>query len=178
MPPSTTQGRGLNIFVALFFSFTTLFSLWALASSVNDFANASASSAWPVTDGVVVSSQIQRGCKNLASYLPDVRYRYSVRQQEYQGRRIQFGDNLCRSKSDAERIVSAYSEGKSIQVHFDPASPNNPALNVSSTEAGTWSVLIVALIIFSGSFPTAYYYIKLCLTSSQKRQQRPGSNQD
>lgn len=152
MPPSTTQGRGLNIFVALLFSFTTLFSLWALASSVNDFAKASASSAWPVTDGVVVSSQVQRGCKNLASYLPDVRYRYTVGQQEYLARRIQFGDNLCRSKSDAERIVSAYSEGKSIQVHFDPASPNNAALNVSSTEAGTWSVFIVALIILAARF--------------------------
>lgn len=179
MPPSTTRGRGLNIVVATLFSFTTLFSLWALTSSFNDFAKASASSSWPVTDGVVVSSQVQRGCKNLASYLPDVRYRYTVGQQEYLARRIKFGDNLCRSKNDAERIASAYPEGKTIQVYFDPASPNNAALNVSSTEAGTWSVFIVALIIFSGSLPIAYYYIKLCLTSqSTGPAQKPAQSGD
>lgn len=63
------------------------------------------------------------------------------------------------------KIAAAYPEGKTIQVHFDPDSPDDAAINVSSTEAGTWSVFIVALIILSGSLPIAYYYIKLCLTS-------------
>jgi hypothetical protein len=165
MPPPTTQRRALNIVVALFFTFVALFSLWALTSSAKDFAKASASPTWPFTDGVVVSSQVQRGCKNLAYYLPVVRYRYMVGGQEYVGRRITFGDNLCRSKGDAEKISNAYPEGKAVQVHFDPASPDDAAINVSSTEAGTWSVFIVALIIFSVSLPIAYYYIKLCLTS-------------
>jgi len=165
MSPPTTQGRALNIFVAVFFTFVACFSLWALTSSAKDFAKASASPKWPFTDGVVVSSQVQRGCKNLAYYLPVVSYRYTVERQEYFGHRINFGDNLCRSKSDAEKIANAYPEGKTIQVHFDPDSPEDAAINVSRTEAGTWSVFIVALIILCGSLPIAYYYIKLCLTS-------------
>ncbi|WP_295006828.1 DUF3592 domain-containing protein [uncultured Dechloromonas sp.] len=165
MPTPTIHGRALNIFIAAFLTFIVIFSLCALISSVKDFAKASASPAWPSTEGLVISSQIQRKCKNLASYMPEILYRYTVEQQEYVGRRINFGDNLCRSKIDAERIANAYPEGKNIQVYFDPTSPENAAISVSSTESGTWSVFIVALIIFGASSPIAYYYIKLCLTS-------------
>jgi uncharacterized protein DUF3592 len=165
MLPSTSRGKGRNIFVAVFFTFTALFSLWALASSVKDVIKATAASTWPVVEGVVLSSQVQRGCKNFAYYLPFVSYRYTVERQEYVGRRIAFGANICSSESDAAKIANAYPEGKTIQVHFDPASPDESALNVSRTEAGTWPVFIFALLIFSISLPVAYHYIKLCLTS-------------
>lgn len=165
MLPSTTQGKGRNIFVAVFFAFTALFSLLAFTSSVMDAIKASTASTWPTVDGVVVSSQVQRGCKNLAYYLPFVTYRYTVERQEYVGRRIAFGANTCSSESDATKITNAYPEGKTVQVHFDPSFPHESVLNVSGTETGTWPVFIFALLIFSISAPVAYHYIMLYLTS-------------
>lgn len=165
MLPSTNQGKCQGIFIALFFTLTALFSLWALASSVRDVIRASSASTWPVVDGVIISSQIRRGCKGLVYYLPFVSYQYTVEQEEYLGRRIAFGANVCTSENNAARIISAYPKGKAIQVHFDPSSPDESALDVSRTEAGTWLVFIFAPLILFVSLPVAYHYIKLCLTS-------------
>ena len=165
MHPSTTQGKGLNIFLAVFFSFTALFSLWAFTSSVKDAISASGAATWPVVDGVIVSSQVRPACKGLAYFLPFVNYRYTVERQEYVGRRIAFGANICSTESNAARIANAYYEGKSVQVHFDPDSPEESALDVSRTESGIWLVFIFAPLIFSISLPIAYRFIKLCLTS-------------
>ncbi|MBK1679657.1 DUF3592 domain-containing protein [Rhodocyclus tenuis] len=165
MLSSTPQGKASNIFVAVFFSFTALFSLWAFTSSVNAVINVSVAATWPVVDGVIVSSKVRPACKGLAYYLPFVNYRYTVERQEYVGRRIAFGANICSTESNAARITNVYSEGKSVQVHFDPASPEESALDVSRTESGTWPVFIFALLIFAISLPIAYHFLKLCLTS-------------
>jgi uncharacterized protein DUF3592 len=175
MSLATTQGKGRNIFVAIFFSFTALFSLLALVSSVIDMVKASNASTWPVVDGVVISSQVRRGCKNMAHYLPSVNYRYTVKGHEYVGGRIAFGANICGSESHAATIASAYPQGKVVSVHFDPTSPNESTLIEGRTEDGIWLAFIFAPLILAVSLPSAYHYASLCLTSQSTRPAQKGA---
>ena len=163
MAQSTSSVKVRDFLVGVLFSFMVLFSLWALTSQVRDVVSASSASGWPTVDGAVVSSQVNPGCKNLTGYVPFIRYQYTVRGQEYTSHRIAYGAGVCSSKSDVERIVNAYPEGKTVQVYFDPASPGDSTLNASRTGAGTFPVFIIALLIFFISAPIAYHYIKLCL---------------
>ena len=165
MQPSTTQNKAVNIFLAIFFSFAAIFSLWAFISSVRDAISASGAATWPVVDGVIVSSQVQPACKGRAFYLPFVSYRYVVENQTYIGRRIAFGAHVCGTESNAARIADTYYEGKAVQVHFDPASPEESVLDVSRTESGTLPVFVFAVLIFSFSSLIAYQCIRRCLTS-------------
>lgn len=165
MAQSTSSVNARDFLVGVFFSFIALFSLWALVSQVRDVVSATSASGWPTVDGTVVSSQVNPGCKNLTGYLPFIRYQYTVGGQEFTNHRIAYGAGVCSSKSDAERIVNAYPEGKTVEVYFDPASPGDSTLNASRTGAGTFPVFTIALLIFCISAPIAYHYIKLCLPS-------------
>src|SRR5574343_1945363 len=162
VPPS---GRGRNFMVAIFFSCVALFSALALASSIKDVLWASIASSWPVVDGEVISSRLQNSCKNLASYLPVVRYRYRVKDREYVGRRIAFGSHVCGSEAYASRVTSAYPEGRIIPVHFDPASPEESTLTAGQAEVGTWPVMLLALLFLTISLPVAHHFARLCLPS-------------
>lgn len=159
-PPPTR--KGVSCFVGAFCSFLALFSFWALTSSVLDLIKLSGTSKWHAVDGVVVSSQVRPGCKNLSNYLPSVSYQYAVERREYLGHRIEIGAGACRSKSEATRIASAYPEGQTVRVYFDPEAPDESALDVSRPAQGTIPVITFALVVFGITFPVARHNIRLC----------------
>lgn len=84
---------------------------------------ARASRTWPATEGRISSSQAQtfgRGGKAILVY-----YEYSVNGQAYTGKRLRFAPPLNLSFEAAQAALLNYRPGSSIQIHYNPASPND-----------------------------------------------------
>ena len=87
---------------------------------------------WPVVQGVVLQADITED----RARQPIIIYRYEVAGQAYeQTTNLQtpaFGGRNSRL-STAEAIISFYSTGKPVTVHYNPADPADSALRVGPT---------------------------------------------
>ena len=112
---SLVENRSDVTIILMFFVILTIIGILAGGFFVRDFSHARASAAWPIVDGVVLSSNTtnSRG----------VRYAYSFEGHNYQGTR--------------ERVFSArflkaspklYDPGDSIAVYVDPVNPKYSVL--------------------------------------------------
>jgi len=110
----------------------------------NVLGDAKASTSWPSVDGSVISSKVERertsrrsGGRRRTSttYGAEVRYRYSVDGNEYSSDKVSFGDYSSSNRARAQGIVDRYPVGKTVQVYYDPNTPETAVL-----ESGTsWS---------------------------------------
>jgi hypothetical protein len=90
--------------------------------------------AWPATDGIVRSSEMQtchepvggRGCVTYYSAL--VRYVYWIDGKEFSGFRIRLQLLESSDVSFAKRDLHKYPIGKCIKVHYSPANPADSVL--------------------------------------------------
>ena len=97
--------------------------------------NAIASSGWPITKGMIISSSVYKHAgDNIGysdakiTYKANVVYKYSLNGVEYTGSAISFGD--C-SSSDSEYpkgILRNYPPGKTVMVHYCPGKPYQAVL--------------------------------------------------
>jgi hypothetical protein len=85
------------------------------------------SAGWPVAEGQVVHSQVDRNEEG--AYAPDVRYSYVIEGVQFTGRCIQAGVYVSSSDdSDASRCVSRYPKGARVDVAYNPANPAEAVL--------------------------------------------------
>lgn len=103
---------------------------------------------WPVTQGEVVSSSIERiekreDGRNSVSYSAAVEYRYTVNDVEYHSRQINLGMVTSGSESAAAKVIARYPKGSAVEVHYDPKNPNNAALE--NPTGYSWIVLGAAV---------------------------------
>ena len=149
--PYVQDGRGRVVVVA------SIVGLLALMLFLGSRFGAKSGSGWPVVAGKVVESGTEsyRARVNrttVTSYAPVVEYSYLVNGHEYRSRQIQLdgivgGD----SRADAAAIAARYPKGSDVEVHYDPASPGNAALERPAGVA--WYLLAVAV----GCFGVAIY---------------------
>lgn len=90
-----------------------------------------ASQGWPETDGVVVTSDLQRGVlrEGGLKYQYQILYRYTVNGTTYQSKRLSFGGRKS-DHSSGQLLLSTYPNGHLVSVHYNPT---NPALAVLET---------------------------------------------
>lgn len=94
-----------------------------------------ASRGWPTTEGRILDSQVQptgRGGAVVLAY-----YEYSVDGQEYTGKRVRFAPGYPMQFDAAQADALNYRPGSSIQIHYDPAAPND-AVIVSGVAPALW----------------------------------------
>jgi hypothetical protein len=130
----------VEAFVALLFAATGLGSL--LWSSWN-VVQALACRRWPVADGVIVVSDLQRsrGSDGAFMYRPEVTYRYEVQGRQLVSSRTQFGDRLELSWSrPAVQIVQKYPVGTRVSVRYAPDDPEEAVL-----ETGVRGILLAGI---------------------------------
>lgn len=145
-----------KIFLVVFCSVVGLVTLWAMITSVVSIVQASNSQSWPIADGTIVSSTIIRQQGKGPPYCPSVRYQYTVAAQEYVGNRIAFGALDCGTEAESTKIASAYPEGRTLPVHYDPESPSTSTLVVGKVTADTWLVFIFVPLLFMVMLPICW----------------------
>mgnify|MGYP003339998462 CR=1 FL=1 len=138
---------------------------WVALDLMFDVLAANRATAWPTAEGTVLSSKVQQGCGKGRSYFPSVLYQYTVNAQQYQGRRIAFGNCGCGSERSAAAIVARYAVGTTVTVHFDPAAPMTSVLLAGAVFGETWvGIGVTSLIaVLGGCF--AYFLLRPSATS-------------
>ncbi|MDY6970610.1 MAG: DUF3592 domain-containing protein [Spirochaetota bacterium] len=118
----------------------------------NVLQNAKQSEKWPVVNGTVFLSKIEKhenttgkGVKRrtTVSYLPKIEYKYSINGREYKSNNVVFGQ----STEGAGNIVQRYPKGKKVKVYYNPS---DHATAVLEPGVGISSYLFIGFgILFS-----------------------------
>jgi uncharacterized protein DUF3592 len=118
------------------------FGLYLACIGVADWYIGVRSETWPTTTGQVLESALERvpGHGRVApAYRAHFRYRYEVVGHTYVGDRTSFGRlSLGTGEGRAESLVRQYPAGTAVEVHYDPAQPNESVLQVG----WTWSAVV------------------------------------
>jgi hypothetical protein len=131
-----------------------LFGIVMLIIGSINILSAQSSSSWPVTQGEILTSVVDKKetstrskkSRNLRikgsgisvsnkseksySYEALVSYSYSVSGEEYVGKRIAFGAITKGGRGRAETICESYPVGSQVKVHYDPDDAGSATLEV------------------------------------------------
>ncbi len=96
---------------------------------------------WPMTDGIVRSSQIKPHSDNDGgtTYSAEVTYTYDVAGVNYDGDKVAIGE-MSSSSEYARGIVDRYPTGRKVSVHYSPTNPAEAVLE-TGIHGGTWLCL-------------------------------------
>ena len=89
-----------------------------------------ASQAWQMATGRILKSRVEVSGGDHTSVTPYVLYEYEVYGQSYQSQQIKAGDQFMRTYSSrsAYDTVDRYPVGATVTVYYDPADPQQSAL--------------------------------------------------
>ena len=105
-----------------------------------------ASRNWASTQGVIYQSRfIDRGRRRDSE--AQIRYRYSVNGQSYEGGNLLPG-SLAYTDSDEEEKVRQYRPGMTVPVYYDPQHPESSALEVGVMTRWPFISLVIGLFFF------------------------------
>lgn len=122
---------------------------------------------WPEAEGEVVEFAVgqmqQKG-------LPHVRmiYRYTVRNETFQGSRIVFGSF---DLGDVRRWQDYYETGKLIPVFYDPDQPSRAVLEPAA-RASTWVMPIFGGVLLTGGLLMSRWFVNAWLAEIRRLQKR------
>lgn len=100
-----------------------------LVVGVIGLRRAAASTDWPTTQGVIVSSEVERVRRNdpergfTWTYHARISYGYSVGGEPYTGDRVGVGDYGSNTNHHARSVVRQYPVGSHVTVYYDPDRP-------------------------------------------------------
>lgn len=107
-----------------------------------------ASTAWPTTEGSVVSSTVETlRSKRSVSFHPEVRYRYEVNGQSYTSDTISFGGNDSGALAAAQSYTHHYPSGAKVTVHYEPEDPSVVCLECGSAGMANYVVTLGGLVL-------------------------------
>jgi len=136
-------------------SFLLLFiagGVYLIVMSVRSRRKAQASRSWPSTTGRVLSADIVRyesrdEDRTHYTYHLAVQYEYEVNGQRYVGDRVNIGPvrrNINPRRS--QEILARYPVGGNVTVYYNPANPQEAALEREAAHTNAILVLGIALI--------------------------------
>jgi hypothetical protein len=134
----------------LVMGFVLTFGLMAVAiGAMGVFADA-ASNNWPVTDGVITSSEVEVWGHHPIMYRPSITYQYTIGGQEFTCSQVSSGATFYSGNGleQASEIVEKYPVGSIVQVHYNPRNPANAVLE-TQTEQINYIPLIIGVVMVS-----------------------------
>ncbi|GAB4356205.1 MAG: hypothetical protein Fur0042_25530 [Cyanophyceae cyanobacterium] len=137
--------NGLKLSLQLLFSLPFLaIGVGTFSLGIHEVNSAQDSTHWPTAQGKIMVSTIEerrqtgrRNQLNTSSYYPQVRYRFFIDRQRFEGDRIAYGDYGSSDRGHAERITRRYPQGKTVTVHYRPGQPQD-ALLEPGIQTQTW----------------------------------------
>lgn len=136
----------LNILVKVAVSAIGLYMAWRGAA---DWKAGAGSTAWPTVAGTVMESRADAPIRG-STYQAHVSYRYKVSGQVYVGDQIAFGEATRGSRQNIGEIIGPYPVGAVVQVHYDPATPDDSVLRPGWTGRAVLETILGALMLIIG----------------------------
>jgi len=92
------------------------------------------SRTWPVVPGTITRSDISTSTFDSdVMFSAEIRYVYTVDSQEMRGSRVSFSDLSSSDARRAERVITRYLAGSSVQVYYNPRDPLDTVLEPGFT---------------------------------------------
>ena len=131
--------------------FATFFGAALVLGFFSSRSNSKAADAWPVVPGKIIESKIEKfqkmdGARTITYYAPYVEYVYKVNGLEYHGKQIKVSVTTSGDQPAAEKIAARYPLDANVDVHYDPANPENAALENTGNLA--YLLLLMAALCF------------------------------
>ena len=158
--------------VCLLFPFVGLF---LVVEGINQLRLGSKSSHWPAAEGRIISSRIflsshreigggKSGARS-TTYSVQVRYSYEVDDQTFEGSRLSYGEEGHSNRSEAQKVLARYPQGKEVEVYYDPMDPKRSVL--VRGPGMSWLVLVMGAMFFVVGLPVSFIF-GYCWLSSRK----------
>lgn len=124
-----------------FLIFTVLLSGWFVFSMANA-VKAFQTNNWPQTQGIVLSSGIEKqsSSKGPGKYIPVIRYSYAVGLNNYISKRYS-PSILTGTALWAKQIADSYPEKTTVTVYYQPAKPENSTLVTGLHSSDYWMLI-------------------------------------
>jgi hypothetical protein len=163
-----TSNRGTQLFALLF----AIIGLGAVAVGISMMIKSVRSEHWPVTEGVIQSSEMKSHTndKGSTTYSAAVTYTYKVDKIGYIGERISIGQSSSSSSEKAQGILSRYPVGTKVSAHYSPDDPSESVLE-TGIHGGTWAIIGI------GTFFTLIGTMFLQIQRAAAKAQMPGATQ-
>jgi hypothetical protein len=154
--------NGVPLFAFALPGIALIVAIAGVVSFVNGREGARLRARWPTTPGMITTSDVvEETIENKGDddkdivritrrYRTDLRYAYRVGQREYVGtNRLWAWTAIYGLQDQAEKAISAYPQGKSVTVYYDPARPDVAVLEPDNREGS------LAPLVFGGIFAVA-----------------------
>ncbi len=104
-----------------------------LAYGLKEFRDALATRDWPIVQGTITQSQMgahhsRDSDSPSTTYFADLVYVYEVNGRSYSGKRLSWMEWRSNDYGHWEEIVNRYPVGAAVEIHHDPANPENAIL--------------------------------------------------
>jgi hypothetical protein len=105
--------------------------VFAVLFPLVSWLRARASRSWPRTGGRITESTLDREVRHgrSDSYMPRVRYEYTVGERTYGGSQLNFWGSVGGSRAVAERTTARYPAGATVTVYYNPQDPSEAVLD-------------------------------------------------
>jgi hypothetical protein len=118
-------------------------------SAIVNQRKARAAESWPIIPGKVLRTEIREHVRRnngvvTRTYEPVIHYQYNLMGTAYESKRLSFGSAQMKHEQ-ATQITEQYSEGSTVNVHYDPSKPEKSVLEPAARSNKT---LLASGIIF------------------------------
>jgi hypothetical protein len=138
---STSIGGGifLGVFGFLWCSFVFFFDGMLAWNAVQQVR----ATSFATTTGAITHSELKvEHDSDGVSFHPEVRYRYAVDGQPFEGKRVRY-DSSALDRAHSQAIVDRYSSGQAVVVHYDSATPQEAVLELGLDSANLAALLFM-----------------------------------
>jgi len=108
------------------------------------FVRQEAKRNWPVEQGVVKKTFVQKSSTRSTRYFARVQFSYTVGKQTYSGIDT-ISDYLI--TDDAERALRAYPVGKEVKVHYNSRDPRDASLFIMGNDSAYIFLFLFSIIV-------------------------------
>jgi hypothetical protein len=124
-----------------------VFGLYKLWKTIEYFRRRSASMAWPVMAGEVVSKRVVETSspRSGKSYYPEIMYKYSVMGQEFENKKMLVG---IYSRKSAEKAINDF--GTAIELHYNPENPSEHITDLDKVKI--FDILLIIIVLALAGF--------------------------
>jgi hypothetical protein len=115
----------------------------------------SASMSWPSTIGEISVATVRQNSSTdedghvSFTYSPVVEYDFSVDNETYRGRRINYGITDSPSREAAQREVDRFKPGMQVPVYYNPEKPNEAVLEKKVVKSNIGLILGIVFMVLT-----------------------------
>lgn len=114
-----------NIFINIFSIFFLILGTCFFSTGLIFIICGIISPKWPTVNALITESILKKGATGFGTktYWPVIKYKYSIKNQNFTGNRVAFGKhgtkwNNTHSREKAQKTVNCYKKGHIVPVHY------------------------------------------------------------